>query len=544
MREVLKLSPEAADLIEKLEQHLSPRVLRHINEAFRGKVIVVRRDLDRLYRSLVHRKYTLAQTRRILREWLSGEELSEETFLHFQGQGSESDLDLTVSRLEEVLEKRAPALTAIRQEIGRENLSQALVTVLWAAQYGFSAREIVALLPPLERGSDQDNALLLKQIEELGGILQSERPEDLEQLIQDFETDGALLKTLWAALAERSPQEVFSREKVLVPVLKEAFERVFLERLQSTTGNAVAPETEPGGETPGGRHRLQEVRAAMSGALKMLGLLRETSRSVRGALTAEREGVASWEGFYTRHLGRLPWLREQLAELLQRCGVAPPAELGKETRLLSQTIREAGEQFKRYYLPSLTRWEAGESGGPLTIGDIPALLARKRGVPEHRALRYLLMDGMRWDLWEHVKEAFFARFSNHFHVAREGLLWAQRPTSTAEQLRRLEQAFAAAGRRPDDPDLLWKLSGVDEKVHSEKGPLTHLFSNVVSYLELEWLRRLTELPSRTLLIVFSDHGFVENPAFDPTDKYALQRYIHGGDTPFEVIVPWAWVVRL
>ena len=76
--------------------------------------------------------------------------------------------------------------------------------------------------------------------------------------------------------------------------------------------------------------------------------------------------------------------------------------------------------------------------------------------------------------------------------------------------------------RPDDPDLLLKASGVDEKVHSEKGPLTHLFANVVSYLELEWLRRLTELPSRTLLIVFSDHGFVENPAFDPTDKYALR----------------------
>ena len=46
------------------------------------------------------------------------------------------------------------------------------------------------------------------------------------------------------------------------------------------------------------------------------------------------------------------------------------------------------------------------------------------------------------------------------------------------------------------------------------------------------------------LIIFSDHGFVENPAFIPTDKYETPRYVHGKDFPFEVIVPWAWIMRL
>jgi hypothetical protein len=37
---------------------------------------------------------------------------------------------------------------------------------------------------------------------------------------------------------------------------------------------------------------------------------------------------------------------------------------------------------------------------------------------------------------------------------------------------------------------------------------------------------------------------VENPAFIPTAKYETPRYVHGKDSPFEVIVPWAWIMRL
>ncbi|GAH25873.1 unnamed protein product, partial [marine sediment metagenome] len=40
------------------------------------------------------------------------------------------------------------------------------------------------------------------------------------------------------------------------------------------------------------------------------------------------------------------------------------------------------------------------------------------------------------------------------------------------------------------------------------------------------------------------HGFVENKAFSRTDKYEASRYIHGKDSPFEVIIPWAWVMWL
>ena len=61
-------------------------MIQGINEAFRGRVVVVKRNLDELYGTLIHRKYTLPQIKKILREWLKEDQISEETFVHFVGQ--------------------------------------------------------------------------------------------------------------------------------------------------------------------------------------------------------------------------------------------------------------------------------------------------------------------------------------------------------------------------------------------------------------------------------------------------------------------------
>jgi len=116
-------------------------------------------------------------------------------------------------------------------------------------------------------------------------------------------------------------------------------------------------------------------------------------------------------------------------------------------------------------------------------------------VPDHARHQYILMDGMRWALWEVIKVKFFSTMADRFRVVWEGALWAHQPTDTSAQLARLEEAF------------------------DETYPDTHL-------------------------ILFADHGFVENAAFSRSDKYASPRYTHGNDSPFEVIVLWAWVMRL
>ena len=87
VRRFLATSTDDEDFLDRLDKALTPRVVFHINEAFRGKVLVVERNMDRLYQSLVHRKYTLSQTRKIIGEWLAQEAVSEDTFFHFVGKG-------------------------------------------------------------------------------------------------------------------------------------------------------------------------------------------------------------------------------------------------------------------------------------------------------------------------------------------------------------------------------------------------------------------------------------------------------------------------
>jgi hypothetical protein len=109
----------------------------------------------------------------------------------------------------------------------------------------------------------------------------------------------------------------------------------------------------------------------------------------------------------------------------------------------------------------------------------------------------------------------------------------------------LQQALekSQSGRK-EWTENFWKFGGIDERVHTERGGLEYLSRNVLQYLQLDLAPRLQELPPQTLLLFFSDHGFVENPNFDKTDKYRTSRYSHGEASPFEVIVPWAAAVRM
>ncbi|MBW2000451.1 MAG: hypothetical protein JRJ29_21145 [Deltaproteobacteria bacterium] len=255
------------------------------------------------------------------------------------------------------------------------------------------------------------------------------------------------------------------------------------------------------------------------------------------------DSFSRWESLYVQTISPLPFLGEKLQDQLKHMGTALPPFLKQEMRYVDERLHEVSDSFAGFYRNNIPGWKKSGASRPTMIEDLPSMLSRKRNVPDHQRVCYVLMDGMRWDLWEYVKAHFFGEMPNFFRIVREGALWSALPTSTESQLARFEGALHSTTNELED-DVLWKISGLDEKIHSERGPLTHLFANVVNYLEIEVLLRLRDLPPRTLLFLFSDHGFVENPSFKLDNKYESPRYIHGKDSPFEVIVPWVWIMRI
>ncbi len=540
VRRLLDISPQDDGFLDRLDKALTSRCIRHINEAFRGKVVVVERDLDRLYQGLVHRKYTLSQTRRIIEEWLEQETVSEDTFFHFVGRGEEEPADETRGMFRRFLEGEFAQLAPLYRRVGHEQLVSAMTAALWADQYGMPAREIIRSFPSIERAMEGEGARLLSLLMGLGQALKEKRASLFESLVSEVEEDSDFIQTLWSTLCNTAPSEIFKRESIFSPILREAFERI----MGGRPDKGELKELLESGDTSKGHSRFQERKGEMMEVLKTYALFQEKGSGLKSPKDLPPEKFSRWESLFVSNLAPLPALIERLGETLARSGTRPPHFLREEEKTLGTRVAQVVEDLRGFYRKSLLVWERGEGPRPTMIEDIPTLVSRKRQVPDHGQRQYLLMDGMRWDLWETIKTDFFGKMPNLFRLVREGAIWAHQPTNTSSQLPRLEEAFLAAGGDMEEQHPLWKLSGIDEKIHSEKGPLAHLFGNVVNYLEIDWLHRLRRLPARTLLILFSDHGFVENPAFDPSAKYESARYIHGKDSPFEVIVPWAWVMRI
>ena len=541
IRRLLEIPAEETDeVLGRLDQALTPQVVEGINEAFRGKVVVVQRDLDDLYQSLVHRKYTLAQVRKILNNWLKEEGISEDTFVHFLGTGDKVSSSQHEDELTAFVQEERPLLLPLLREVGQRSFVQAMLAALWAEQYRITPEKILELFPFPTGGEERDGKRFQDDLAEVARMLQSRKLRLFEAMVRNAEEDSSFIQSLWTHLASWSPGEIFEKEGVFPTMLREAFERLL--GVDEESGLSQHLEGGPGRQvaTEGFLERRQEMVAVLQNYY----LFKKKRSALKTPRSLEPGKFQRWESTYIRAMSPLPSVVEGLQAQLPRIGTSVPPFLKDETRQVSLKLADMNRDFAEFYQRALPGWEKGETVRPTMIRDIPHLLSRKRKIPGHDRHLYLLMDGMRWDLWERIKQDFFGKMPDRFRLVREGALWAHHPTTTSAQLPHLEQALQEAYPDSNPPELLWKISGIDEKIHSEKGGLEHLFANVVRYLELDLLFRLRDLPSRTLLILFADHGFVENPAFSPADKYGADRYTHGQNTPFEVIVPWAWVMRL
>lgn len=187
--------------------------------------------------------------------------------------------------------------------------------------------------------------------------------------------------------------------------------------------------------------------------------------------------------------------------------------------------------------------------------DIASKLARVHGA---RTAHVLLVDSLRFDLGNLVRDAVSARCDNRASLTTEALLWSALPTTTLRQLETLARGVEAL-RAPEALDpaqeslrgrsaehvrkmrvgsrelgkldlvpalLTTKLERLGTRATSEDlvGYLPELADAVADVVA----RHLLSLPPRALLLVVGDHGFT----FDKRGRIA-----HGGASPEEVLVP-------
>jgi hypothetical protein len=198
---------------------------------------------------------------------------------------------------------------------------------------------------------------------------------------------------------------------------------------------------------------------------------------------------------------------------------------------------------------------------PTMVLDVPELALRMGRLHGARSVQLVLVDGLRFDLGLRVEQRLRGLLGQSAALTERLLLWSALPATTAVQLELIgrgaealreftgnveSEVPVARGRmattlrriKAGHRELL-KLDVVESTMSepadgSETDRLDDLADETARALG-SYMKRL---PSRTLVMIFGDHGFVLDPLGGGT-----ARARHGGASPEEVLVPaYAWLV--
>ena len=232
-------------------------------------------------------------------------------------------------------------------------------------------------------------------------------------------------------------------------------------------------------------------------------------------------------------------------------GIAPP-EVG--------SVLEAwATSFAKSYTETFSALRV-RTKRPTMVLDVPDVALRIGRLHGARSVQLLLVDGLRFDLGLRFESLLRERLGHEAALTERLLLWSALPTDTATQLDLLGRGPDALRGVPraDDSDVtvargrmarvprrvkaghreLLKLDLVEAELGEPGGSETERLDALATPLTDAVAELCEKLPTRTLLVVFGDHGFVFETLSDGT-TVAHQ----GGSRPEEVLVPaFAWLV--
>jgi len=230
------------------------------------------------------------------------------------------------------------------------------------------------------------------------------------------------------------------REQVSHYILREAFERL-IEGTQSDLD--FTREANDDHQRGPAFSIVAEQSDKMLEALRLKQEIHKKAEALLSCTTATLpKTYRAWEIFFTKTVSPLPSMLARLSEILLAVASQTPPWMDEQRRTILKAIEKTNAYFSDFYKQNVARWQGQDEDCPTMVQDIPGLLKRKRNVPDHRDVRYLLMDGMRWDLWGEIKTRFFGKKGQYFRIVREGGLWAHYPTDTPTQMEQFDQELA------------------------------------------------------------------------------------------------------
>ncbi len=223
----------------------------------------------------------------------------------------------------------------------------------------------------------------------------------------------------------------------------------------------------------------------------------------------------------------------------------------------AEVLDEWRDSFSRSYTEAFDALRV-RGKRPTMVLDLPELAQRLARLQGARRVQLLLIDGMRFDLGLMVQDRM--RSQVEAALTERLLLWSALPTTTTYQLELLGRGpdglkepcdsedspalvtrgrAARTARRVRSGHLeIHKIDVVEDALRQPGRPVVERFGEIADDAAEAIRAHLEKQASRTLVMVFGDHGFSLNPRKAGTTEEVEQ----GGSSPEEVLVPaFAWL---
>ena len=501
---------------QELPSLLTDDLIDMINEAVRGKVLILQRSMKSLTARLSGRQKTVRDIRALFEQWLTeGDTVSDDTFVQILAEAESPEVDLQ-------------AYQGVRHIIREEGIRflEAFWLLIWAEQH--RQTEWTAWVKQHYRVKGPDMEFL--------NTVARERlaAGDWERMSSYFENSTLSNQMLKLVQFNKSTVEhlltFIIREKMLETLSRTATE-VLLKKIAPTE---PLPQAVNAGQEKLQNHPLLVRWMHLQLLAKIVKLFR---------LIDHGEATDNLVAFYLQEGWQLMTLNDQVQQLSEGLRLVPTPRLSA----LQERVHYLREKL---VLPTAKLSKKDLPFPYFSVHHFPKRLGELIA-EENRPVLLLIVDAMRWDIQERL-QPLFKKLLHYHSVAFFGALEVASPTTTdvnrpllikkmTEITRVLNWHLATVSEDPREKERLRKLitkndglvilntTIVDTLLHERREPLGAMTEVILTRMETLMGPLLKKIPERATVVITSDHGFAEDN----------EGYRHGGDTFWEKIVPFS-----
>ncbi len=561
------------DIYNKLDDILNRNVIKRINTALSGDVSLVERDLDDLYENLINRSFSPTQIREIFKDWLEGSSgVGEKTYIKVKG-NLDQRLQQTESKekgevLKSYINQNYPELNLLIQNTDINVFIKLFAVVAWREIYKIdnSLDNLITEIIP------ENSTVLMEELKRNTGIEASlqEMYENLYTEQTNLDVKKEISKKVDALDLSRPLMDIISPANI-----KEVIEAIKSEKLSEKLINKILIQFVNIIENIHLDYQEKESLKKEAEDIKEqinqgpLSEYKKTSLAViANYLSLEKSfsyldskeninDIKGWKDVYVNHLADLEYNYFKLDRLSKQINIEDRIPKSIKYKKVKQTINNYQKLFTNFHDSRDIMGEDYERfmGNNLIylLKDKYPSLIKKMNVNKGYCI---LLDGMRWDLWKLIKRQISDELA--LRIIDENSLFALNPTNTETQLEALNKAGLEINVQEQNKVLnklnslnnntekcqeIIRFSYIDNKVHSFKEDYISFIEEIQFQTRNRLIPFLEKVESKSGILIFSDHGYKINHNFKQEEKYEEPRYLHGGKSFHEIIVPWAFIYK-